>query len=85
MVGGGIPQEGTWDQWNYYEMEMGYPSERTWEVLWDGNGVPLGCGQSENNSFRHPSDADGKNSATLKFLPYCILLSSGFEIPFEHN
>ena len=43
--GDGVPHERTWDQWKYYEMEIGYPSPRKdmgpVEVLWHGDEVPL--------------------------------------------
>ena len=41
----GTPCEGTWDQWNYYGLEMGYPlTEKDIglvEVLWDLDGLPF--------------------------------------------
>ena len=46
------------------------------EVLWDGDEVntpppPLGCEQTENITFRHPSDADGKNANPHLILSHC--------------
>ena len=38
------------------------------EVLWDGDGVPLpppGCEQTENITFRHPSDAGGNKTTGI--------------------
>ena len=41
------------------------------EVLWDGDGVPLPGGeQSENITFRHPSDVGGKKGFE-KFFGIC--------------
>ena len=52
-TGWGTPlQEGTWDQWSYYRMEMGYSLRKDMgpgevEVLWDGDG---------GTPFRLPTD-----------------------------
>ena len=63
--GTGYPPTHTWDGVP--------PSTQTWDGVppqtWDGvppylnlgRGTPSKCGQSENITFRHPSDAGGKN------------------------
>ena len=64
-VTGALPfWEGTWDQCNCYGMEMGTPPERTCDQ-WNYYGMEMEYplphgGQSENTTFRHPSDASGK-------------------------
>ena len=58
----GYPQEGTWDQWNYYEMEMGYPLERSWDQ-WKYYGMEMGHPLlTDRHLWKHnlPSYASGK-------------------------
>ena len=44
--GWGYPQEGTWNQWNYYGMDMGTLLGKDMgpvELLWDGDGDIMKC------------------------------------------
>ena len=61
---GPTPLKGTWDQ------RLGYPPEGHGRVIGSIMGWRLvttpGGGQTENITFRHPSDAGGKNTPAWK-------------------